>query len=116
MLELLVYGIPVAFLGTLVVMLDGVFGEEKTKRRVLLAVFRDEPLVEVVRHGKLVREGNTYKGTSELRTGSWGRRRLAVLLVCLTEGLVEEKEGRYVLTEMGRLTFSNPEKRKKNNA
>lgn len=74
------------------------------KRRVLLEVFRKEPSTDEV-HGRH-EPGDFYHTAVNFR--GWNNRRLSALLVCLTEGLVERKEERYVLTEMGRLSFATP--------
>ena len=54
-----------------------------------------------------------YVDVAEIRENPWSNRALSALLICMTEGLVEEKAGKYVLTEMGRLYFSNPKSKKK---
>jgi len=110
MWEFIVTGGPALGVSAIIVVVDRWLGAEAVKRRVLLAVFRDEPTIEVVRQGKVVREASYSHG--EERLNPWSNRKLAALLVCITEGLVEEKAGRYVLTEMGRLSFSRPAKKK----
>jgi hypothetical protein len=54
-----------------------------------------------------------YVDVAEIRENPWSNRALSALLICMTESLVEEKAGKYVLTEMGRLYFSNPKSKKK---
>jgi len=112
MWEFVAYGLSVAGLSSVIVTVDSLLGAEATKKRVLLAIFRDEPLATIVRHGLAETANRGYGPVTEVKSRPWSSRRLAALLICITEGLVEEKEGRYVLTEMGRLSFSRPAKKK----
>ena len=78
--------------------------KERRKKKILLEVYRDSPLVSSVKEGIATTNWND----NPIKRGRWSNRKLELLLLCVTEGLVEEVEGKYVLTDMGRLSFAAP--------